>query len=87
MKKTIFAFVLLTILTYSGATIRSQAQTTDTYFPYPVVPEEKSTLSERCNFLVYNFWERCNLKQSFSSLEKPQESDGRLDWIHALCHI
>ncbi len=78
MKRTFFV-ILLTILTYAGFTAKSQTQTADTYFPYPVVPQDKVTLSERCNYLVYHFWERCNLKQSFSSLEKLKGAMN--DWI------
>lgn len=78
MKRTFFV-ILLTILTYSGFACHAQATMPDTYFPYPVVPEEKNTLTERCNFLVYHFWERCNLKQSFSALGKLEKSLG--DWI------
>lgn len=58
---------------------RSVAQEPEHYFPYPVVPEQLTTLSERCNYLVFNFWERCNIKQSFSSKSKLDEAFG--DWI------
>lgn len=34
------------------------------------------TLTEKCNFLVYNFWERCNVKQSFSHLKKLDDAFG-----------
>lgn len=75
---TFFA-ITLTILTYSGFGAKAQSTNDDTYFPYPVVPEEKSTLTERCNFLVWHFWDRCNLKQSFSALGKLEKAMG--DWI------
>lgn len=78
MKRTFFV-ILLTFLTYCGFTAYPQTATTDTYFPYPTVPENRTTLSERCNYLVFHFWERCNLKQSFSSLAKLEKSLG--DWI------
>lgn len=49
------------------------AQNDEPLFPYPTVPEDsKMNLHERCNFVVYNFWDRCNIKESFSTL-------GRLD--------
>lgn len=38
------------------------------YFPYPVPPESMKTLTERTNFLMEHFWERCNLKSAFSSM-------------------
>lgn len=59
--------------------LAAQAQRENTYFPYPQVPEDLTSLSQRCNFLVDKFWERCNLKQSFSSLEKMNEAFG--DWV------
>ncbi len=78
IKRTLFA-ILLTILSCLGSSAWAQAQQANTYFPYPVVPEEKSTLTERCNYLVFHFWDRCNLKQSFSSLGKLQGAIG--DWV------
>lgn len=42
----------------------------DTYFPYPTPPEALTTLSERTNYLVEHFWDRCNLKSAFSSRTK-----------------
>lgn len=42
----------------------------DTYFPYPTPPEALTTLSERTNYLVEHFWDRCNLKSAFSSRAK-----------------
>lgn len=44
------------------------------YFPYPVPPESLETLTERTNFLMEHFWERCNLKSAFSSLPKMREA-------------
>lgn len=73
---------LLTILFLFVAIVpsfRVVAQESDTYFPYPVVPEEKVTLAERCNYLVEHFWDRCNFKQSFSSLDKLSQAFG--DWL------
>lgn len=42
----------------------------ETYFPYPTPPEALTTLSQRTNYLVEHFWERCNLKSAFSSRAK-----------------
>ena len=44
------------------------------YFPYPVPPESLQTLTERTNFLLEHFWERCNIKSAFSSLPKMREA-------------
>lgn len=42
----------------------------ETYFPYPSPPEALTTLSQRTNYLVEHFWDRCNLKSAFSSRAK-----------------
>lgn len=46
----------------------------ETYFPYPTPPESLTTLSQRTNYLVEHFWERCNLKSAFSSRAKLAEA-------------
>lgn len=75
-----FRFLTLLLFLSVVCALRSAAQTpADTYFPYPTVPESKSSLTERCNYLVDHFWERCNLKQSFSSIEKLNGAFG--DWV------
>lgn len=63
MKKLFFS-IFLTV----AATIPMLGA--DTYFPYPTPPEALTTLSERTNYLVEHFWERCNLKSAFSSRAK-----------------
>lgn len=55
----------------------SYAQNDEPLFPYPVVADDSDmSLSERCNYLVYNFWDRCNIKQSFSTLNKLDKAFG-----------
>ncbi len=72
--------LLALLVTFSlSLGMQSRAQQTDTYFPYPVVPDELTSLSGRCNYLVDHFWERCNLKQSFSALDRLDKAFG--DWI------
>lgn len=44
------------------------------YFPYPVPPENMETLTERTNFLLEHFWERCNFKSAFSSKQRMREA-------------
>ena len=72
--KHFFTTIILTIIACAG--IRAHAQQTDTLFPYPTAPEDLPTLTEKCNYLVYNFWDRCNIKQSFSSLAKLNNAFG-----------
>lgn len=56
-----------------------QSQQTQTMFPYPTAPEDLPTLFQRCNYIVEHFWDRCNIKQSFSS--QPQLSQAFGDWL------
>lgn len=63
MKKlisAIFAAVVLCLPAHGRAA-------TDTYFPYPLVPDSISTLQGRCDFLITHFWDMCDLKKAFSS--------------------
>lgn len=48
-------------------------------FEYPKVPEDKNILSERCNYLVYHFWDKANLTTVFSSKQKLHNTLG--DWF------
>lgn len=72
--KHYFISIIFAILACAG--LGAQAQQTDTLFPYPSAPEDKPTLTEKCNYLVFNFWDRCNIKQSFSSLAKLNSAFG-----------
>lgn len=48
-------------------------------FPYPQPPEGLTILRERCNFLVYHFWERADMKKVFSQPEGLNRAFA--DWI------
>lgn len=52
----------------------AQTDAPATYFQYPQVPENLQTLTERSNFFIENFWQRCNLKSAFSSRQKMQQA-------------
>ena len=52
----------------------AQSEVQSTFFPYPTVPENLETLTERSNFFIDNFWKRCNLKSAFSSKQKMQQA-------------
>ncbi len=67
MKKLIFA----SILAVAAATASHGA---DTYFPYPKPPETLESLSQRTNYLVEHFWDRCDMKGAFSSRAKLAEA-------------
>lgn len=51
-------------------------------FKYPEVPPEKLLLSERCNYLVYHFWDKANLTTAFSSKQKLNSTLG--DWFNLM---
>lgn len=76
MKKIILA---LCIIISALAALPAAAQDKDTPFVYPSIPESKSTLSERCNYFVFHFWERCNLKEIFT--RKKDVEKAMNDWI------
>ena len=71
--------ILILIVVSFVTSANLSAQDTGKLFPYPVVPDSKTTLSQRCNYLVDHFWDRANIKQSFSTLARLEESFR--DWI------
>ena len=52
----------------------SHAQQTEHFFQYPVPPDNLETLTDRTNYLVEHFWDRCNLKSAFSARQKMAEA-------------
>lgn len=58
MKHLISTFVLLI------STI-APAMADDSFFPYPQAPDEMQNLTERSNYIVYRFWDRCNFSNAF----------------------
>lgn len=76
MKKTIVS-ILAAVMLVCSVPFRSMAADGD-LFPYPVPPEDLTMLHQRCNYLVDNFWKRCNFNTAFSSMEKLNNTFG--DW-------
>ena len=69
------AAALAVAAAFSAAPSLSAADNADGhYFQYPVPPESLQTLTERTNFLLEHFWERCNMKSAFSSLPRMREA-------------
>lgn len=66
----------ISIIIAAGICIGATAQTDGKLFPYPVVPDDLERLDERCDYLVSHFWDRCNFKQAFSSLNKLNDAFG-----------
>lgn len=85
-----FIYVLFSLLfpaalwAQNGSTTRIDDPDAGRLFPYPVVPDSKITLDQRCNYLVYHFWDRANIKQSFSTIDKLREAFG--DWASFMPH-
>lgn len=46
----------------------------ETLFPYPVAPEDLETMTERTNYVIEHFWDRCNMKSAFSTKLKLQKA-------------
>lgn len=42
----------------------------DSFFQYPQAPESLTSLSQRANYVIEHFWDKCNLKSAFSSRDK-----------------
>ncbi len=60
----------------------ASAQEPTTLFPYPTVPDSRATLTERADYFVKHFWDRANIKQSFSTLSKLNNAFG--DWAELM---
>ncbi len=39
-------------------------------FDYPTAPEEMTTMTERTNYVIEHFWDKCNMKTAFSNKAK-----------------
>lgn len=62
MKKSIILLVFLTSFLPIFAN--------EAFFQYPQAPENLTTLSQRANYVIEHFWDKCNLKSAFSSRSK-----------------
>ncbi len=63
MKKTIISlliFILSSLIVFAE----------DTFFQYPQAPENLTSLTQRANYVVEHFWDKCNLNSAFSSRAK-----------------
>lgn len=64
--------VILSLIAVAACHNVTAQETTGHYFPYPTVPDNLSTLTDRSNFFLENFWNHCNFKSAFSSKSKMQ---------------
>lgn len=70
-KMAVAAAMAVSALCISPVSAQEQAQT---YFQYPQVPENLENLTDRANFFIENFWQRCNFKSAFSSRQKMEQA-------------
>lgn len=73
-RKPLYLTLVGLLATIMAAFQPAKAQTPETYFPYPAVPDSMSTLTQRCDYLVEHFWDFCDLKKSFSSHQKMEQA-------------
>lgn len=78
MKKILLIFVSLFAIASAPVKVAAVDEA-DRLFPYPEPPKDMMNLYERCNFLVYKFWDQCNLKSAMSSKAKLNAAFG--DWL------
>ena len=82
MKKTFFGLLSAFVLSLCFSVRVNAAD--NKLFPYPVAPDSVMNLTSRCNFLVDHFWDRCNFKTVFSSLDRLNAAFG--DWTIFIPH-
>lgn len=75
MKRIIISLISFFALSQLAAS----AQNSDRLFPYPQPPEDMQNLYERCNYIVYKFWEPADFKSAFSARAKLNRTFG--DWL------
>ena len=66
--KKIFVFLFIYIITFPIY------GTENILFQYPQAPENLTTLSQRANYVVEHFWDKCNLKSAFYSRKKMKKA-------------
>lgn len=67
------------LLASAAASAQGTAGARRELFPYPKPPDGLTVLRERCNFLVYHFWERADMKKVFNQPEELNTAFG--DWV------
>lgn len=70
--KKVLTFTAIAFALFMSKASAQEAQAT--YFPYPEVPAELMTLSERSDFLISHFWDKCNISAAFSQPAKMSQS-------------
>lgn len=64
-----FKRLILGLLLFLGVSVGAKADT-DTYFPYPLIPDSINIFQKRCDYLARHFWDFCDLKKAFSARSK-----------------
>ena len=76
-------FLLVAVLSIA-ASFGLSAQQTDTYFPYPIVPDSISSLQGRMDYLIAHFWDFCDFKKAFNNKQRMAETFR--DYLHLMPH-
>ena len=71
MKKIL---IIIAISIVSATFSLSAQEQVTTYFPYPEVPESLTTLSDRSDYLISHFWDKCNIAAAFQKKDKMSQS-------------
>lgn len=74
-KKIFFSLFIFISIAFTSL----HGQNDDRLFPYPEPPKDMLNLYERCNYLVYKFWDQCDLKSALSTKAKLNAAFG--DWL------
>jgi len=75
MKRLLGFILFLTVL----SSVNMHGQNDNRLFPYPEPPKDMVNLYDRCNYLVYKFWDQCDIKSAFSAKAKLNHAFG--DWL------
>lgn len=62
--------LILGLLLFLGVSVGAKADTPETYFPYPLIPDSINIFQKRCDYLARHFWDFCDLKKAFSARSK-----------------
>lgn len=68
--KSIIIAITAALSVCSTMAAQNNTAVDDKLFATPTVPEQLQNLTERCDYLVTHYWDRCNFKTAFSSLTR-----------------
>lgn len=76
-RKLLFAVLSIITLTVCGQT--NDQTSAPKLFPYPEPPKGMENLYDRCTYLTFHFWDKCNVNNAFN---KPEQLKSAVkDWV------